>query len=123
MKVVCSDGISFLGYSSVLKSEWRKGHLPTVKKGFYGDKLTKCNLSLEHLKAKSKGGRTTLDNLVLASKEKNNLRGNDDIRNFFNKKFALNYLSQFIGVKTKKFNGDRYITSILKTLEELGIKL
>lgn len=100
-----------------------EGEITYCQEGFYGDRLTKCNLSLEHLKAKSKGGATTLDNLVLASREKNCLRGNDDIRNFFNKKFAMNYLSQFMGVKTKKFNGDKYIASIIKTLGELGIEL
>ena len=58
------------GYSSPLKTIWKKGGLPTVKKGFYGDTLTKKNVSLEHLKARSKGGKTSLENLVLASKEK-----------------------------------------------------
>jgi len=111
------------GYSSPLKTIWKKGGLPTVKKGFYGDTLTKKNVSLEHLKARSKGGKTSLENLVLASKEKNNLRGNADIKNFVDRESVLNYLIQFMGIKTKNFNGDNYISAIIKTLSELGVNL
>ena len=68
------------GYSHPLKTLYRQGKLP-VRYGFYGDKLTQKNVSLEHLKPHSKGGKTELSNLVLASKQKNQARGNALISN------------------------------------------
>lgn len=92
-----------------------------ITKGFYGDTLTQKNVSLEHLKPHSQGGKTDLDNLVLASKEKNMQRGNDDIRNFTNKKLIVDYLSQFIDVVVDGFDGNKYINGIIKTLNKLGV--
>ena len=107
-------------YNSPLKTLWRKGELP-VRYGFYGDRLTQKNISLEHLKPHSKGGKTELSNLVLASKQKNQARGNADIRNFANKETIAKYLSQFIDVKTKDFDGNKYINGIIKTLTKFGV--
>ena len=103
-------------YNSPLKTLWRKGELKSVKYGFYGDKLTQKNISLEHLQAHSKGGKTNLSNLVLASKEKNNARGNDNIEKYLNIKNVIRYLNQFKDIKLKDFNGNKYITDILATL-------
>lgn len=116
------DNVSF-GYKSILKTNFIKGKLPSVKYGFYGDRLNNKNVSIEHLKPKSKGGKSTLDNFVLASKEKNNLRGNKDIRNFAQRENILNYLYQFMGIKLPNFNGDKYIADIIRTLNKLGIDL
>ena len=107
-------------YNSPLKTLYRKGELP-VKYGFYGDILTQKNVSLEHLKPHSQGGKTELSNLVLASKQKNQARGNADIRNFANKETIIKYLSQFIDVKIKDFDGNKYINGIIKTLRNLGV--
>jgi hypothetical protein len=109
------------GYSNILKTEFKKGHLPSVKKGFYGDDINVDNVSLEHCKAKSKGGASVLSNYVLTSKRMNNLRGNDDIRNYFNPKTAQEYLEQFLNVKIGNIRGKDYIKMILNTLKELGI--
>jgi hypothetical protein len=102
-------------YSSPLKTLWRKGKLP-VKYGFYGDILTQKNVSLEHLKAHSKGGKTNLANLVLASKEKNNARGNDAIDSYLDIKNVIRYLAQFRDIKLKDFDGNKYIAGIVATL-------
>ena len=107
-------------YNSPLKTLYRKGELP-VRYGFYGDKLTQKNVSLEHLKPHSKGGKTELSNLVLASKQKNQARGNADIRNFANKETIIKYLSQFIDIKIKDVDGNKYINGIIKTLTNLGV--
>ena len=95
--------------------------MPSVKKGFYGDDINVDNVSLEHCKAKSKGGASVISNYVLTSKRMNNLRGNDDIRNYFNPKTAQEYLEQFLNVKIGNIRGKDYIKMILKTLKELGI--
>ena len=103
-------------YSSPLKTLWRKGKLQGVRYGFYGDRLTQKNVSLEHLKAHSKGGKTNLANLVLASKEKNNARGNDTIDSYLDIKNVIRYLAQFKDIKLKDFDGNKYIAGILATL-------
>lgn len=102
-------------YSSPLKTLWRKGKLP-VKYGFYGDVLTQRNVSLEHLKAHSKGGKTNLTNLVLASEAKNNARGNNAIDDYLDIKNVIRYLAQFKDVKLKDFDGNKYIAGVLATL-------
>ena len=108
------------GYSHPLKTLYIKGKLP-VKYGFYGDRLTQKNVSLEHLKPFSKGGKTELNNLVLASKQKNQDRGNADIRDFANIETIIKYLNQFIDVKINDFDGNKYINGIIKTLTNLGV--
>lgn len=111
------------GYHNVLKTQYLKGNLKSVKYGFYGDRLTRKNVSLEHLKAKSKGGKSELENFVLASKAKNQARGNKDIKPFVDKETAMRYLLQFVGIKVENFNGDNYIRAIIKTLKKLGVDL
>ena len=103
-------------YSSPLKTLWRKGKLPSVKYGFYGDVLTQRNISLEHLKAHSKGGKTNLTNLVLASKAKNNARGNDAIDDYLEVNNLVRYLKQFKDIRIKDFDGNKYIAGVLATL-------
>ena len=103
-------------YSSPLKTLWRKGKLPSVKYGFYGDVLTQKNVSLEHLKAHSKGGKTNLTNLVLASKVKNQARGNDAIDDYLEVNNLVRYLKQFKDIRLKDFDGNKYIAGVLATL-------
>jgi hypothetical protein len=122
MKTKPVDTISF-GYQHPLKTLWKKGLLPTVKKGFYGDELTMKTVSLEHLQPKSQGGKTSLDNLVLASKRTNNLRGDKPLQLFIMKQKAIEYFYQFINIKIKGFDGNKYIESALNKLSELNIKL
>ena len=117
------SNITFEGYNSILKTNWRKGKLPSVKYGFYGDKLTQCNLSLEHLHPHSKGGKTELSNLVLASQEKNNLRGSRNIKQFADKQTVLFYLEQFRDIRIPGFDGNKYIRNIKATLKGLGFDL
>lgn len=119
-------GITF-GYNNVLKDLFREDKLPEVKFGLYGDKLTKENVSLEHAIPHScKNGKSILRNFALASKQKNNLRGNSDIRKFLTPEMALKYLKQFVGIeevskKGTKFNGNQYIEMFSNTLKTLGV--
>lgn len=122
MKTKPVDTISF-GYQHPLKTLWKKGLLPTVKKGFYGDELTMKTVSLEHLQPKSQGGKTSLDNLVLASNRTNNLRGDKPLQLFIIKQKAIEYFYQFINIKIKGFDGNKYIENALNKLSELNIKL
>lgn len=106
------------GYSSPLKTMFLKGELP-VKYGFYGDRLNTKNVSLEHLLPRSKGGKTELSNLVLASKEKNQIRGNQPISRYINLEAMQTYINQFKNVKVKDFNGDKYVKDLLQTITRL----
>ena len=69
-----ADSLTFK-YQNILKTQYKKGRLPSVKYGFYGDKLTKKTVTLEHLRPVCQGGKTELKNLVLASANKNQERG------------------------------------------------
>lgn len=117
MRIEPTSGPTF-GYSNKLKTLYKLGKLP-IKYGFYGDILSTKNVSLEHLQPKSKGGKSTLSNYVLASKRNNTLRGNDDLSEHFNPEAAERYLNQFINIKAKGFDGNEYIKMILKTIETL----
>ena len=110
--------VSF-GYQHPLKTMWKRGQLPTVKLGIYGDELTRSNISLEHLLPKSRGGQTTTSNLALASQEKNFERSSYDIFLFTTQEKIQQYLDQFKNIVVIDFSGNKYIEEILKTLEKL----
>ena len=104
------------GYSHPLKTAWKKGQIPQVKKGFYGERLTAKNVSLEHLKPKSQKGETKWHNLVLASNKINNERGDKSLSEYINYKAMGEYLDQFKNIKIKGFDGNKYIAMILETV-------
>lgn len=107
------------GYSSPVKTLYKKGKLPSVIYDFYGDRLTVKNCTIEHLKCVAYGGKTTLDNVVLSTANKNQERGIRDLKEVFSWENAGRYLEQFKDVVIGKFNGNEYIKGILKTINEL----
>ena len=122
-----SYGIVF-GYNNILKDLFKSGKLPSVKIGLYGDTLTKKNVTLEHLIPHSKKGPNKLFNFALASKAKNELRANFDIRDYLTPDMAKKYLKQFKDItifqnKEKIFDGNSYIEMIENTLTTLGLSL
>lgn len=111
-------------YSNELKTLFRKGLLPTVKIDAMGNKLTKKNVTLDHIIPKSKGGKSVTGNYMLAEKKFNNVRGNDPLMEWASMKGIIRYLNQFINVRVGKFIGNDYIVDVLKTLDranELGV--
>ena len=109
--------VSFNGYRSPLKTLWLTGRLKSVTKGLYGDVLTKDTLSLEHLIPTSKGGKTELGNLVLASADKNARRGCKPLKDYVTKEQAQAYIDQFKGIKFMQ----NYINAITETFKKLGV--
>lgn len=107
--------VSF-GYSSPLKTVWKQGRLPTVTRGIYGNILTKDNISLEHIIPHSLGGKTTIDNLMLAERTANMRRGTRPLMEVISFEQLFDYLQQFVGVKVKGFNGNDYIIKIMKRI-------
>lgn len=113
--------ISFKGYNSPLKSYYKKGLLPEVKYGIYGERLTKKTVSLEHLKPKALGGKNTLANYALADRIKNENRGNKPLNQFVDKFKAMRYLSQFLNIKLPYFDGNEYIKTMIETFKKINI--
>lgn len=124
MKVNEINNISFK-YNHPLKTLWKQGKMPQVKIGLYNNKLTKKNVSLEHELPISKGGKSTLDNYALASREANSKRGNDDILDFLTVDMIKKYLIQFTDLIIKRdreiiFNGNEYIKIQIDNFKKLG---
>ena len=98
--------------------------LPSVKVDAAGNKLTKKNVTLDHIIPKSKGGKSVTGNYMLAEKKFNSDRGSDSIFQWTTMDGVIKYLNQFIGVNVKGFIGNEYITEVLRTLErahDLGV--
>ncbi len=125
-----NSAVSF-GYKFRLKTLWLKGKLPWLQYGFYGDKLTKQNISIEHLEPVSafkqrmsekaaKKVSTVWENVVLASVSKNQERSNFPLGDFINEEAKNRYLDQFRGKTIPGYGkGEKYIEAINKTIERL----
>lgn len=111
--------VSFNGYNHPIKTLWKKGKLKNVTHGLYAEKLDKKTLSADHLVPVSKGGKTTLGNIALASCYMNNLRSSRDLKEVVTEKMALDYIAQFAN-DTRKIV-QQYVIEITKTLKQLGV--
>lgn len=100
------------GYNHPVKTAFKKGLLPNVKKGVYGNPINLKNVSIEHGDAVCYGGKTELSNILLADKKANNKRGNQPIEKFLTKKMLKEYLYQFKDVINKYVNGNEYMRSV-----------
>jgi hypothetical protein len=116
MRITPLNNLPF-GYKSVLKTEWLKGNLPTVKYGIYGGKLKPYNVTLEHIRPHSKGGSTELANLALAVDVNNWGRSNQPFKLFFSRAIFDQYCEQFKDVVLPEFDGNKYIEALRKTVE------
>ena len=122
MQVSPTNTITFR-YHHPIKTYWRKGLLPTVKRGLYGGLLTQENISLEHLIPHCVGGHTFFSNVALATKKNNNMRGSAPLERFLTGEQVETYLKQFKGVNLPEFNGRKYIEAVIQTLKNLGIMI
>ena len=109
--------ISF-GYNHQLKTLYKKGIIKP-KYGIYGDKLTKKNVTLEHIICRSQGGETELNNLALATSRMNNARGNKPLSDFLNADGLAYYCDYFLHLKLPEFDGIKYIKELLKTINKV----
>ena len=95
--------------------------MPTVTTGLYGNPLDQSNVSLEHLKPHSKGGKSILSNFALADKDANAARGSKPLADFLDKEMLESYLAQFNFTIPGKFDGFQYQESVRQTCNSLGI--
>lgn len=107
-------GVNF-GYSCKLKSLYKKNKIKILY-SFYGGKLDKSKVSIEHIIPHSKGGINSQKNYVLCNTDQNFARGNNPIETYLDWKAVGLYLDQFKGVKMAGFDGDQYIKDILNSL-------
>ena len=111
--------VSFNGYRSQLKTMYKRGRLPTVTKGLYGEPINKLNVSIEHLLPVSKGGTNEIGNLALTSCYMNSKRGVKELNTVLTNQQAWDYIGQFINIK-KKFI-QNYVREIYKTFKKMGV--
>ena len=114
-----AQSINF-GYKSILKDLFKEGKMPSVTHGLYGNEIDSRSVSIEHLKARSAGGKSVLSNFALAHKDANNLRGNKPLSQFLSKEMLEDYLSQF-NFEIPEFNGFVYQDMIRNTCRKLGV--
>lgn len=116
MSIPVVNSISFQGYNWRVKKLFDQGKLPTVKRDISGRKLTKGNRTVDHVNPRSKGGKVTDENAMLATAEFNSLRGNRDIKDFITaENFAL-WAEQYLDINVDGFNGAKYIKGIINTI-------
>lgn len=108
---------TFEGYNFKLKKLFRQGKLPKDLVDLGGNKITQKNLSGDHALAKSKGGKTTDDNMILATKWFNNLRGNRPLKEVVTMENLIKWINQYINLKPiEGFDFVKYVESILKII-------
>ena len=121
MKINISNiGISF-GYKSVLKTYWREGKLPTVLNDIYGNPLKEA--TIEHIRPRSRGGKSNLFNYALANPEDNFKRGSDDIMKHTTFENVYNWFKQFVNVKLPHLDGSEYIKNTAKKFGKTGAEV
>lgn len=104
------------GYNHKLKTDFKKGLLPTVKFDVAGIKLTKDNVSLDHVIPKSQGGKNTLFNYALASKWFNSFRGVVPLCKLITKEMFEKWARQFEGITVCGVAGEKYTEEIKKKI-------
>ena len=107
--------VSF-GYNNQLKTLYKKGKLPTVQYDISGRKLTKKNVTLDHVIPKSKGGKSIQENYMLATAEFNHLRGNKPLKELYFEFFAyFLFPVNVLYLPCYKIHLPKHIISILLT--------
>lgn len=119
MIITGTDKVVFTGYNFKLKKMYRQGKLPKDLIDIGGNRLTQKNLSGDHAIPKSKGGKTTDDNMMLATKQFNSLRGNRPLREVTNMDNLIKWIDQYLELKPiDGFDFKKYIQGILKIIGE-----
>lgn len=108
---------SFKGYNFKLKKLYRQGKLPKDLVDIGGNKLNSKNLSGDHAIPRSMGGKNTDDNMMLATKQFNSLRGNRPLKEVVTLESTIKWANQFINLPPiDGFNFQKYVASIFKIL-------
>lgn len=83
-----------------------------------GNRITQRNLSGDHAIPRSKGGKTTDENMMLATKQFNSLRGNRPLREVTTIDNLIKWVNQYIQLEPiDGFDFKKYVVGILKIFE------
>lgn len=119
MITVITSSITFTGYDFKLKRMYRDGKLPKNLIDIGGNRITQRNLSGDHAVPRSKGGKTTDGNMMLATKQFNSLRGNRPLKEVVTIENLSKWVKQYLELdKIDGFDFKQYVVSILKILGE-----
>lgn len=118
---ISNQNLAFKGYQHPLKTLFKKGQMPSVKYGLYGEPINPDNVSLEHLKPHSWGGKTEYGNLALADRNANSARGSKPLADVLSWEMLEKYLKQFNFRIRDVFNGYEYQEKVRTTCEHLGV--
>ena len=119
MRIIPTNNPISFKYLGILKSEWLKGNMPEVMYDMGGNLLTKENVTNGHMLAKSRGGKTKNFNLMLETKEYNQLRANLPFSLFYTKEGFERYCEPFKKIKLPKFDGLEYVEQITQQAKKL----
>lgn len=109
--------IPFEGYNFKLKKLFRQGKLPKDLVDLGGNKITQKNLSGDHGLARSKGGKTTDSNMILATKWFNSMRGNRPLKEVVTMENLITWVNQYIKLKPiDGFDFVKYVQNILQII-------
>ena len=118
MLIKKTDNITFTGYNFKLKKLYREGKLPNDLVDMGGNRLTQKNLSGDHGIPRSKGGKTNDENMILATKQFNNLRGNRPLKEVVTVDNLIKWVNQYVQLEPiDGFDFRKYVVGILKILE------
>lgn len=109
--------VSFGGYNFPLKKLFRQGKLPKDLIDIGGNKITQENLSGDHIIPKSKGGKCTKENMMIATKQFNNLRGNRDLKEVVTLENAIKWANKYFDIKVEGFDGTEHVKDVFKALD------
>lgn len=117
MLVDIVSNITFTGYDFKLKKLYREGKLPKDLIDIGGNRITQRNLSGDHAIPRSKGGKTTDDNMMLATKQFNSLRGNRPLKEVTTMENLIKWVNQYLDLENiEGFDFRKYVQSILNVL-------
>jgi hypothetical protein len=109
---------SFGGYNFKLKAMYRENKLPANLIDMGGNRLTQKNLSGDHAIPRSLGGKCTDNNMILATKQFNNLRGDKALKEVVTKENLIKWVNQYLKLgKIDGFDFVKYVRDILKVLD------
>jgi hypothetical protein len=106
------------GYSHKLKTDFKKGRLPSVKFDVAGIELNNKNVTLDHVIPKSQGGKSNLFNYMLASEVFNSFRGVVPLAKLITKKMFDKWAKQFEGIMVCGVEGEVYTEEIRRKIWE-----
>lgn len=108
---------TFEGYNFKLKKLFRAGKLPKDLVDIGGNKVTQRNFSGDHIVPRSKGGKTTNENMMIATKQFNSLRGNRDLKEVVTLENAIKWALQYFDIKIDGFDGTQHVKDVFKNLD------